>query len=184
MVRSSRRSEDTFVLNDSAAQKIINAAEWTAQWIGTKRFVQVVEPALRIVAADMSERMTDDDRPGLFVPANISQDGAKPLTGAVLTLEDRAILAWITGTFRIKNFVEVVPYRTIADVSRSLKAATTLSVELPMIRVSAERSWDIVFDNVFEGGRDVTIMLAGILSGAVTFGFDDGSEATGDRGTE
>ena len=57
----------------------------------------------------------EQDEGGVYAPIQIESNG-KWEPGGVLTLQDRAIFAWITGTLRVKNFEQVVRYDAVTDV--------------------------------------------------------------------
>lgn len=121
--------------------------------------------AMNLVGKEMLGHMNARDRAGLFVPVSF-EDNGKELSGAILTLGDRAIFAWITGTLRIKNYETVVPYASITHVESAIRAASRMSVEREILSVHADRHWTVLHSNIFEGGRPVAVFLERMLNGS------------------
>ena len=102
--------------------------------------------------------------------------------GCILTLQDRAVLAWFTGILRIKTFGRVIPFADIANVTETaveparlhghFSEMVTFSVESdPPVKIRVPR---------FKNSSALDTMVKGILAGAVTFtysgdtaGFDE-----------
>lgn len=151
---------------------LIEAANFTCQQVGTRECQSLVEKSLKLCGNEIERHLQATDKPGLFAPVFFARDD-KEQPGCVLTLEDRAIFAWITGTFRVKNFEAVVPYSTIKQTDADTKSATRGSGGLDVLRVEADDNWTIVFPNICGDGMNLPEILRGVLCGAVTLQHDD-----------
>lgn len=60
-------------------------------------------------------RVVRGDRPvnGPGVTISEREIGAKTETGLVLTMQDRAIVAWVEGTLRLRYFAQTIPYSSV-----------------------------------------------------------------------
>lgn len=141
---------------------VIDGATNTADWIGTNSALKAMKTFVQLVGREMTAHLRPDDKPSFFVPALFEIDGKK-LSGAVLTLEDRAVFAWTVGTFRVKNFEAVVPYASIKLVN-----VEEASSPGRLVVRTDERIWTLVVPNDYDGGRDIVPMLHAALTGAVS----------------
>jgi hypothetical protein len=140
--------------------------------VGSEPCPKLLHLAMKMYGLEMLAHLSESDRPGIFVPVDFVQDG-KDLAGCVLTLQDRAIFAWHTGTFRIKNFETVVPYSTVTHVEEGTRPGTRNCVALSTLRVSAERDWTLVFNHVLIGATiPLPTLLADTLQGSITYNRD------------
>lgn len=152
----------------SAEDIVIDSANAAANTVATNEFVKLTQNALKLTGAELGRHVKPTDGPGLFSPVDVAEDG-KDRLGAVLALEDRAIIGWIVGTFRIKNFESVIPYDSIESVERGTRAGSALSKERETLRVKADgKTWELVFANIFEGGRSIVPFIEGMLEGTIT----------------
>lgn len=105
---------------------------------------------------------------------DVVYDG-KDRGGAILALEDRAIIAWIVG-LRMKSHEAVLPYGSIKGIEQSTRPGRALSKPCDVLRIEADNNWTLVFANVFEGGRPIAPFLKGVMDGAIKPVFDGGDE--------
>jgi hypothetical protein len=147
-----------------AQDVLFGAAQFTADAVGEERLVRTIENNLKLSGQEILRHVRPNDRGGIFTPALFQMDGKEP-HGCVLTLQDRAILAWTTGTFRIRNFSEVVPYASVKVVELRQSPAEETRIEL-----TADQRWSLrfVFDGL-EGGLNIPALLVGVLDGSVQF---------------
>jgi hypothetical protein len=159
---SCRREGDVL----DAQQVIFGAAEFTAGTAADERFVRAVENNLKLSGREILKHVRSSDRGGIFTPAHFMIDG-KELRGCVLTLQDRAILAWRSGSFRIRDFSEVVPYASVKNVELRRSATEETRIDL-----AADRSYSLSF--VYDGGKgfDIPSVLVGVLEGSIQFGHE------------
>ena len=146
---------------------LIDSANAAAATVGTDDFVKLTKNALSLVGSEMSGRLTPDDSPGLFAPANLEQ-GGKDRLGGILVLKDRALIAWTEGTFRIKSFGAVVAYDSIANSELGTRPGGPMSKDREVLRIESAQTWTLVFANVFEGGRSIVPFLKLTMDGAIT----------------
>lgn len=156
---------------------ILGAAQNTCDIIGTVQCHTQVVNSLGVNGTDILKHLRSDDRGGLFAPVSVLVD-AKPLSGCVLTVEDRAILAWFTGVLRIKTFEAVVPFDTIVDVEESTTPARGLKLGAPVVTVRARQDWTLICDQFADGADRLARTLHGVLAGYITFEYDGGSTDT------
>lgn len=78
--------------------------------------MKLTESVLKLCGPGMLAHLSSEDQAGLFMPVDI-RVGGKWESGCVLTLQDRAVLAWFTGTLKTKAFELVVPYEGVKEVS-------------------------------------------------------------------
>jgi hypothetical protein len=98
--------------------------------------------------------------------------GPKSRTAAILTLEDRIVIAWSDGTFRPKDYASVIPRSQITSVVEDVVPAKTMVVARPVLRVRASEEWTLTHHNLYEGGPNIPAMLALSFDGGVTFDYD------------
>jgi hypothetical protein len=141
-----------------------NAGATTA---GTNEFVTLTNHALTLTGAKIEQHVKSSDGPGLLSPLEVVKDG-KDRIGAILALQDRAVLAWTVGTFRMKNFETVIPYSSIESIEIGSRPGGAISKERETLRIKADgQTWDLVFANVFDGGRSIVPVIKGILEGSI-----------------
>lgn len=99
----------------SAKEIVIDSASAAAATVGTDEFAKLTKYALNLNGARITQHLKAGDHPGLFSPADIEKDGKLRL-GAILALEDRVIIAWTVGAFRMKSFDKVIPRGSIEHV--------------------------------------------------------------------
>lgn len=152
---------------------LLNAVDATLGFVDTQQFLRFLEMTVQLNGSALLEQLRPEDRASLLVPVDFVIDG-KPRQGSILLLQDRALFAWQVGTFRLQDFLVVVPYSSIERVATDTKPASTFSVALPIVRVSAGREWEIIINNVCLDGARMRLdnLLAGALDGSVTFDFD------------
>jgi hypothetical protein len=146
---------------------VIDSAASSAEMVATEGFAKLTKHALRLTGSEIARHVASTDRRGLLAPVELVKDG-KRLLGAILALEDRAIVAWTTGTLRVKNFETVVPYGSIESIEVGTRPGGAMSKARETLRIKADgQVWDLVFANVFEGGTSIVPFIAGMLDGAI-----------------
>jgi len=144
-------------------------AEFSADLANSDRFTKLVNALVPVCGKEIVSHIDPTDRGGLLVPISFLYQG-KFEPGAVFTLEDRAIFAWLKGSLRIKNFEAVVPYASITNVEESMSEAKATRVSLPIIEVKADQDWTLRMDNILaEGSPKVHTLMANTLLGMISF---------------
>ncbi len=147
-------------------QVVIDSANAAIETVGTEPFFKLTKNLLGMTGSQLAKQVDPEDGPGLFAPLELEDDG-KDRLGAILALDDRAIIAWTVGTFRMKNFEAVVSYDSIASVEFTTRKGGAISKDREGLRIVAERTWNLVFGAVFEGGNSIRPFIGGMLSGAM-----------------
>lgn len=86
--------------------------------------MKLTESVLKLCGPGILAHLSSEDQAGLFMPVDI-RVGGKWESGCVLTLQDRAVLAWFTGTLKTKAFELVIPYEGVKEVSETAIEAKT-----------------------------------------------------------
>jgi len=146
---------------------VVSSLEFTCVQVASKRFESLSFRAVKLVGREVVAQVRPTDRTGLFVPVSFYING-KFEPGAVVTLEDRAIFAWVTGNIRIKNFEAVVPYNSVTAVKDSETEPTRTAPALPLITVTADNQWLLRIETT-EASPKIPFLLGGVLTGASTF---------------
>lgn len=116
---------------------------------------------LPLIHSDIKPHLFDDDVVDIFMPVVFEYGGSaasaageekvKPtgelLVGALVTAQDRAILAWSKGMIRLKSFSEVLPYATVQSVAPF--TMSTKMERLPAFEVFTTDGtrWPFTFSN-------------------------------------
>lgn len=148
-----------------AAAVVIDSANLAVETVATTAFAKLTRQALRRSGATMA-RHVGENGVGLFAPVVVVQ-GGKVRRGAVLALEDRAVIGWTQGKLRLRNREAVIPVSSLRTVERTDGSAGS-PVERAVLRLATDReSWALVFENVFDGGRSIVPLIHGVLTGTV-----------------
>lgn len=124
-------------MNESDVRDLLlTAANSTCGLARQDRFTKLVEYGLQMTGGTMRENVQDGDEPGIFVPLELHSANQWE-QATFLSLQDRAVIAWWTGTVQLKHFGTVVPYddieriETVATEPRTWRRPerATLSVE-------------------------------------------------------
>lgn len=146
---------------------LLESANAAANTVATELFVRLTKNALQLTGDSIGQHVQSTDGPGLFSPLDVVRDG-KDRLGAILALGDRAIIAWTVGGLRIKNFEFVIPYSGIESIDATTRPGGMMSKDREMLKIEADdQTWELVFANVFEGGRSIVPYLKGVLEGSI-----------------
>ena len=157
---------------------LLSSADASLSMVRTELFAKLTSKALQFIGSEFLPLLEAQDKPGLFSPVDIEVEG-KERQGAILVLEDRAILAWIVGTLRIKGFHAVVPRDTISDLSSETASGGRMTKEREILHIKGDQSWEVKFaPGLFDGGSSLVSLLIGMLNGSVVpvFESDQGAE--------
>ncbi|MFN8150286.1 MAG: hypothetical protein U0R24_04050 [Solirubrobacterales bacterium] len=146
----------------------LQALEASAVSVGSENFMKQTENMIGLCGAEIVGQINPDDKPRIGLPIELIEDGSsKTRLGAICVLEDRAILGWAVGTFRIKNFTEVIPLEQVQSSEVTVTPGKGLKGrEVRVMFEAADRRWTLKVANL---GEDVKIeQVAGRLSEALT----------------
>ncbi len=153
---------------------VIASANAALQTVGTNEFRKLTQYTVKMVGTEIARHVEPTDAPGLFSPTDVELDGNSH-DGAILALRDRAVIGWITGRFRIKNFEAVVPTSEIKAIEIGTRAGGAMTKDRKTLMIDAGRTWSLVLPNyATDGERDITIFLKGVLDGAIAPVFESG----------
>jgi hypothetical protein len=157
---------------DVSKQKVVDAAERAAQMAGgDERYVKLTQLALKTVGLELARYLEPDENASLCVPADVAHDGRYD-PGMVLLSDERAVITWFEGTFRVKVHSRAVGYGDMKEVATSARDRGRLSPYRDGITfmVGGARHEFVLPSKIAE--ERLTFMVHGILSGAITFGQD------------
>lgn len=155
-------------------QIVLSSASAAANTVGTNEFAKFTQAALTLTRAAVERHLNPADKPGLLAPVDVSVDG-KDRFGVMLVLMDRVVIAWTTGTFRIKNFETVIPRDAITSIETTVRPAGTLTPARDVMQMTHPRgSRTIIFPANTENGRRIAPWMQGMLTGRVEPVFDRG----------
>lgn len=105
---------------------LLDAANSTLRGFDTEGSfaVKLTENVLKLCGPGIIGHLGSEDLGGLFLPVDV-RAGDRWEIGCVLTLQDRAVVAWFTGTVRTKSFELVIPYEGVREVSEVAVEAKT-----------------------------------------------------------
>lgn len=155
-----------------AGQAVLDAAERGAQLAGgDQRYVKLTEVALRTVGRELVGHLQPGENASLCVPVEVAHDGRYD-PGMVLLLDKRAVIVWFEGTLRIKVRSLAFAHGDISAVTTVARDRGRLSPYRDAITFAAGGAQhEFVLPSKLVEGR-LTLMVSGILSGAVTFSSD------------
>jgi hypothetical protein len=157
---------------DEAKALVIASANAAATTVYTDRFTKMTENALRMVGGELARHVAPSDSPGLFAPVSMWPDG-KERYGGVLALKERAVIGWTVGTFRIQNYEVVVPYDSIQKTEVTTRPGNAVTVTREVLVIEATERYELVFANLFQGGRSIAPWLESVMLGAISLNFSD-----------
>lgn len=146
---------------------IVDSANAAVTTVATDAFAKLTNHTLNWTISDLARHVSADDRPGLFSPVEVEQEG-KDRLGAVLALEDRVIVAWTVGVLRMRHYERVITYGSIECLELTTRPGGPMSKDRDVLRITADgTTWNLVFANVFDGGRRIAPFIEGLLAGSI-----------------
>lgn len=124
---------------------IVGAARSTCAIVNNERFTKLVLNELKMSGKPLLDYVQSSDKAVLYAPVEVSV-GGKWEQGAILGLQDRAVIIWWTGVRQFEHFTSVVSYK-------SVKRVETCAVEPPTWRLPERVSLHI------EADQSVTIRV-------------------------
>lgn len=135
---------------------LLPASNRTASLAETNVYTRAAVNVIKMCQGDIVTLLQEGDQGLVFAPVEFEVDG-RSLDGGVLALQDRAILTWWKGTFKIRNFRDVMRYDAITETR----------LDDGKLHVIAEKSWTIGFPAFF-GRFRMDRWLEGIFTGVIT----------------
>lgn len=129
-------------------------------------FVKLAVSAMKTVGLTLVEQLAPGDRPRVAVPVMVDT-GRKPEPGALLTLDERVVVAWFEGTLRAISHARTIRLDQITDISSSRRKPGRMQVEVDCIAVSYEgKRIEILLHS--PSHKRLLFMVKGFLDGSVT----------------
>lgn len=127
-------------------------------------FIKVSKLALNTCASELAQHVADGESAALCVAVQV-QVGGKINPGAILLLDDRAILAWTEGTFRVKTRTQVLFLANIESVTTALKRPNRLEQTVATVCTTAGHEHEILFWPVMK--PRLGTLVCGFLDGTL-----------------
>jgi hypothetical protein len=147
---------------------LLEAANRTISNIDHDGFAKLIRSGIEMCGKQLLSHIEDTDQGGLFTPVEVLVD-RKWEQGCLLTLQDRAVIAWFKGRLNIQHFSQVIAFTDIQEVS-------VVRVEPPTWRLPERVTLDFDGANPAviriprpEPGWNLPAMVEGVLGGGVTF---------------
>lgn len=162
---SSRRSatQSTVALSEVAQDIVADALTRGMQILERRDFIKTSRNAWQILGKAMVPMIKDSDTGVLFFPVAVRVEG-KDQIGAALVLQDRFLLASITGKFGAQPVATEVRFDEITDITRSENRGQYVST------LSGDgRKWVLSWPPIMNGEGFALGMFEGSLNGSVAF---------------
>lgn len=130
-------------------------------------FPDLTQAAIKLCGKKILAHIESSDKPGLFVPIDVEANGKWEL-GCILTLQDRAVIAWFIGTLRVRTFAQVVFFDRITGVAEvATEPASGHQPERVILRVDADEPVKIRVRRI--PGWPIPETLQDVLAGYISF---------------
>ena len=117
--------------------------------------------ALSLCGRPVLVLMSEGDQPLLPLPAFVSRhDPSDREPGFVLTLQDRAIVAWTEGTLRLRYFAQVIPYSSVRAATYQLLTGRHSGI----VQVEADDVWTFRIRTMFKDQSIIQAMTNSFLA--------------------
>jgi hypothetical protein len=93
-----------------------------------RKYLQLAASAIRLVGVPTLMSIPGDERLAITVPGVVRRGGLAD-AGLLTVTEQRVVLAWCTGPIPVRDFVEVLPLRSIS------------SIRVTLYRVGVRKGW-------------------------------------------
>lgn len=153
---------------------LLAAAEFTCQLVGGDRARQLATNSLGLCGQELLAWFDETDQLDLFLPVELARGDGKATVGCVLTLQDRAVFAWLEGSFKLRRFQmrnreAVVPYDTITRTEITSRPAGWLRDAQDRLQVAAADDWTIRFKGLESQEVNLPAVLESALLGFTRF---------------
>ncbi|HET7590958.1 MAG TPA: hypothetical protein VFK14_12350 [Solirubrobacterales bacterium] len=165
---------------EAALEKAIATA--SVQFNALSTYDKELDTALTLCGKVALSLVSETDNLILALPARIARGGwsvgdpgaaisdraivARTEPGLVLTLQDRAIVAWTVGTFRIKYFARALPYSSVKTTIHRLFTGRYTG----MVQVEAMETWTFWLPTMFQNQSIVRTLASNFLGEDVESG--------------
>ena len=143
------------------ARQLVRAAAGRGVEIGAGdvRFQAVSENALRLLETALAEHVTGAERVAICLPVLVV-DRRDRFAGAVLLVDQRAVLAWSEGQFRPRTNSLAIDYSDIHDVRRGERSFGHYAVPRQTISFAAgDRHHEIVLYSEITDHAAIELLL-------------------------
>lgn len=160
-------------------QKVLSAADRALGLVperDEKAFFALVEAGLQLLSDELTASVGSNDESGLLLPVDYYIDDRWE-SGLILTLQDRAVVAWMTGRLRAETNRREFRYAEIGEVGAAMSdRATWRQPEQWTVQMDGGRERLRIFR--YANGPHLPKLLAGVLTGGITFESDQNSAAS------
>lgn len=158
----SRKERDRIPRNSKIEAALDEAAHIMAfQFCANAEYGEKLHQALDLSGRQLLSLVREDEEVFLIVPIWVSKDDMSGTElGMLLALEDRAIVSWTQGTFKIKYFAQSIPYWGVNAISQKPADGDNGTIVL----LDAVEKWILLIPNMFDAqtiGEAVVSYLSG-----------------------
>jgi hypothetical protein len=115
VIKLTRKELDRLEVDDWAKEAVVNAAEWTV--MRTPDYLHAsIQSQVTLCGKTIASVLKDEDKPALFVPADIVTDTGNQ-TGVILNTDSGAVFGWTEGRFRLSYFAMTIPHTVVRELS-------------------------------------------------------------------
>lgn len=165
-------------VDERVLESIFNAANQAVGMADEDRFTKLTELTLKLVAREVGRHLTPQRSVHLFVPVEVEVAGKRE-GGALVLLDGAAIIAWHTGTFRIKNAETVVPLASVTSVTTADQRRGPVEGTWTALTIHADRTWTVCIP---PGASTLLVQtVVGVLEGWASFDEDRPDGQGGDQ---
>lgn len=159
----------------SANQVLLDSAQAATDIVDSDHYFKLTKALLGVSADEILKHVNGDEAPGLLSPIEI-EAGGKDQTGLALALNERLIVAWSTGTFRIKHFSFAVDRDAIDHVtSENVPGKGARNARDHVTVVTGTDRHVLLFPFPVGDAKAIAPVFAGFLDGSVTLDFGSGT---------
>lgn len=153
-----------------AKEAVITAAERGAQLAGgDQRYVGAAHAALKAVGVELACQLEPGESASVCAPVEVAHSSRYD-PGMILLLENRAVIAWIEGKFRLKVRSRSFAYRDISKVNTIARDRGRLSPYQAGIAFFADGTEQVLILPSKVAKKGLSFTIRGLLSGRVAFG--------------
>lgn len=163
-IELSRKEQDRLPRNaavEATSEKAIATA--AVQFNALSTYDKELDTSLTLCGKVALSLVSEADSLILPLPARVVRgDSSEGQIGFVLTLEDRAIVAWTEGTFRITYFAHTIPYSSVKTARHQLYTPGKHRY-LGFVKVEAAEDWTFRLRAMFQNQSFVQSLASNFL---------------------
>lgn len=146
---------------------IAMSADASMSMIGTDHMMKLTLLTLKLNSGELATQISDHDTPGLLIAVDVEAEG-KGRTGCVLALEERVILAWTTGTIRLKTHSVSIPISDIRSIEHTTEDGGRMMKQRQVVTINADRTWRLLLHWLEQDGEEKIVpFVKGAIAGAI-----------------